>query len=242
VAVTDAQGRVVPEAGNLVSFELSGPGRILGVGNGDPACHEPDTLVARPAPRSVLLDTWRIKEVPDTKDRPETAKDYSVRNWRRVDVRADLGPLAPGGCAVFRKHFEPSDATLSAASVSLIFGAIHDDGWVYVNGRFVGEAHGAPTLPAFEIGKFIEPGDNTLAVVVKTHGELGGLNNDVWLVIQDAPAPAHWQRSVFNGLAQVIVQSGTQPGELKLAARSQDLAPATLTLAARACALPPAVP
>jgi beta-galactosidase len=45
VAVTDAQGRVVPVASNLVRFELSGPGRILGVGNGDPSCHEADVVI-----------------------------------------------------------------------------------------------------------------------------------------------------------------------------------------------------
>ena len=44
VSVTDAQGRVVPVAANLVHFELSGPGKILGVGNGDPSCHEPDVF------------------------------------------------------------------------------------------------------------------------------------------------------------------------------------------------------
>ncbi|HEV2436088.1 MAG TPA: beta-galactosidase GalA [Verrucomicrobiae bacterium] len=42
VAVTDAQSRVVPVADNLIHFALSGPGRIIGVGNGDPSCHEPD--------------------------------------------------------------------------------------------------------------------------------------------------------------------------------------------------------
>ena len=42
VAITDEQGRVAPTAGNLVHFALTGPGRILGVGNGDPTCHEPD--------------------------------------------------------------------------------------------------------------------------------------------------------------------------------------------------------
>ena len=42
VSIVDAQGRVVPTADNLIHFELSGPGKIIGVGNGDPSCHEPD--------------------------------------------------------------------------------------------------------------------------------------------------------------------------------------------------------
>ena len=48
VAVTDAQGRVVPTAGNLVRFTVEG-GTNLGVGNGDPSCHEPDQANQRSA-------------------------------------------------------------------------------------------------------------------------------------------------------------------------------------------------
>jgi len=42
VSARDREGRVVPTASDAVEFELSGPGRIIGVGNGDPSCHEPD--------------------------------------------------------------------------------------------------------------------------------------------------------------------------------------------------------
>ena len=42
VAVVDAQGRVVPIADHEVSFAVSGPGKIIGVGNGDPSSHEAD--------------------------------------------------------------------------------------------------------------------------------------------------------------------------------------------------------
>jgi beta-galactosidase len=42
VEVVDAQGRVVPTAISSVKFELSGPGAIIGLNNGDPNCHEPE--------------------------------------------------------------------------------------------------------------------------------------------------------------------------------------------------------
>jgi beta-galactosidase len=42
VSIVDAQGRPVPTAGNMVKFALNGPGSVIGVGNGDPSCHEPD--------------------------------------------------------------------------------------------------------------------------------------------------------------------------------------------------------
>ncbi|HTX22397.1 MAG TPA: beta-galactosidase GalA [Candidatus Aquilonibacter sp.] len=42
VCVVDSKGRIVPVADNLVHFEISGPGKIIGVGNGDPSSHEAD--------------------------------------------------------------------------------------------------------------------------------------------------------------------------------------------------------
>jgi beta-galactosidase len=49
VAVHDAQGRVVPITDNEVNFQLSGPGRIIGVGNGDPTDHASDKGTSRRA-------------------------------------------------------------------------------------------------------------------------------------------------------------------------------------------------
>lgn len=42
VDAVDAQGRHVPTANLMVSFVTEGPGRIIGVGNGDPNSHEPE--------------------------------------------------------------------------------------------------------------------------------------------------------------------------------------------------------
>ena len=38
---------VVPTASNLVTFAISGPAGVVGVGNGDPASHEPDRASQR---------------------------------------------------------------------------------------------------------------------------------------------------------------------------------------------------
>jgi beta-galactosidase len=42
VSIMDAQGRPVPTADNKVAFAIQGPGAVIGVGNGDQSCHEPD--------------------------------------------------------------------------------------------------------------------------------------------------------------------------------------------------------
>ena len=49
VEVQDAEGRVVPITDNEVSFQVTGSGKVIGVGNGDPTNHESDIGQARKA-------------------------------------------------------------------------------------------------------------------------------------------------------------------------------------------------
>jgi beta-galactosidase len=49
VDVVDGDGRIVPTAGNRVSFGIEGAGRIAGVGNGNPGDHDPDKAANRRA-------------------------------------------------------------------------------------------------------------------------------------------------------------------------------------------------
>jgi beta-galactosidase len=42
VEALDAQGRPVPTAGDRIGFKISGEGKLIGAGNGDPNCHESD--------------------------------------------------------------------------------------------------------------------------------------------------------------------------------------------------------
>src|SRR5262249_52645298 len=53
VRIVDSSGRVVPTADSPVTFKISGEGRFIGVGNGDPSSHEAD----RVAPGSDAL--WK---------------------------------------------------------------------------------------------------------------------------------------------------------------------------------------
>lgn len=45
VRVNDKKNRLVPTANNEVTFTLNGPGKIIGVGNGDPASHDPEQFI-----------------------------------------------------------------------------------------------------------------------------------------------------------------------------------------------------
>jgi beta-galactosidase len=234
VSVTDAQGRIVPLAHDPVHFTISGAGRIIGVGNGDPICHEPDVYIEPAAVRSMPLNEWRMAKVPEPNNRIETAAAFDDHGWQSVDTRQAAGPLEPHESAVFRVHVQLTADDLGSKEVVLHFGMIDDDGWVYVNGQFAGESHDWRLGPSFKVGKFLQAGDNVIAVAVKNNEATGGVNKGVVLDLARAPVPADWQRSVFNGLAEVIVQSGGAAGDLQLSARAQGLRPAVITIRTRA--------
>lgn len=130
VAVLDEKGRIVPVADNEITFEVNGPGKIIGVGNGDPSSHEADK------PPAQLYDS-----------------------------------------------------------------------------------HGAPLFGSMS-------------------GSITGVGSEVSVNSPQIFAT----RKCFNGLAQVIVQSQKQPGEIILTARSPNLPPATLKLTASPAPPRPAIP
>ena len=98
-------------------------------------------------------------------------------------------------------------------------------------------------------GRVVPTADNTITFAISGPGKIIGVGNgdpsshepDKFVAGKDEPSPA-WQRSLFNGLAQVIVQSTKGAGEIKLTASAAGLDPATTVLQARPCTPRPCVP
>jgi beta-galactosidase len=61
VTVADQAGLMVPRTHNLVKFEISGPGEIVAVGNGDAACHEAFQAKQRSAYNGLCLVIVKAK-------------------------------------------------------------------------------------------------------------------------------------------------------------------------------------
>jgi len=61
-------------------------------------------------------------------------------------------------------------------------------------------------------------------VVVRNQEGAGGLNKGVSLVLSSQSVVPAWKRSVFNGLAQVLVQAGKTAGDIRLTASAEGLA------------------
>jgi len=229
VSVTDTNGRIVPTASRLIHFALNGPGKIIGVGNGDPSCHEPDVYLDQPATRSGKMDLWWLKKVSAAREHPEVAEKFNDTRWDLTDVSGESQALNQGESGVFRAHLFVSDKELALTNILVHFGTLKDAGWIYVNDKLAGES-GASISPSFNVRKFLHPGVNTIAVLVKCNGLAGGISHGVSVELPAEPVRADWQRSTFNGLAQILVQSTGESGQIKLTASTDGFPPATLII------------
>jgi beta-galactosidase len=244
IAVVDGRGRTVPVAANALAFEIDGPGRIIGVGNGDPSSHEPDTFVGLPAVRTRPLDDWRWHKVADAyaPDLPETGAKFDDAGWDKADVRRATGPLGANDKAVFRTRFTVSAQELASSGLELWFGKIEGDGSVFLDGRKLARTGDARAPSVYDVKALLHPGEHSVAVSLANWGEAAGLNNGVKLRLIDKPSSVEWRRSVFNGLAQLIVRTTGEPGTIKLTAKSPALVPATTSLSSIATVRRPSLP
>jgi beta-galactosidase len=245
VSALDAQGRAVPVSTNLIHFELSGPGKILGVGNGDPSCHEPDTFIAQPSVKTVLFNDWRWKlaELPARgASAPEYAADFDDAAWEQTSSAGEDTQLKEGQSAVFRQHLQVTAEQLAQPDIEIQFGRIDDNGWVFVNGRRVGESHDWQDSPVYPIKNFLHEGDNVIAVGVRNESGDGGLVLGMNVEFVRQPVAPAWSRSLFNGLAEILVQSTQSAGEIRLTASADDLQPATVSIQTSPCTPRPSMP
>jgi len=245
VSALDAQGRVVPVAQNKINFAIEGAGKILGVGNGDPSCHEPDTFITQPPVKTVPFNDWRwkIAAVPaHGESAPEYAASFDDSAWNQTSSEGENPQLTEGQTAVFRQHLNLTADQLAQPGIQIHFGRIDDSGWVFVNGKRMGESHDWEDSPVFDIKRYLHEGDNVIAVGVRNESGAGGLDMGVNLEYTGQPVITPWSRSAFNGLAEVIVQSTQDPGEIKLTASADGLSPATTTIQSQPCTPRPAVP
>lgn len=232
VSVSDSQGRIVPVASNKIHFELNGPGKILGVGNGDPSCHEPDQYIPNTPFHTKAVPDWRWKRIPNVyaKEFPEAAEIFDDSSWHAADVNSQSGPLDGQQNAMFRTRVYLSPEEFATPSIALNFGMIDEDGFIYVNGQKAGESHNWQDPATVDVKHFLHAGTNTIAVAVGNWNGAGGLNKGVSFQYLEKPTPVDWQRSVFNGLAQILVQSGKDPGEITLTASGEGLKSSVLKL------------
>jgi beta-galactosidase len=217
VTVRDAQGRVVPTANDLIHFSVSGPARLIGMGNGDPGSHEED----RPAERHryAAAYDWRMQGAARADEAVMLAM-LPAKAWRNPFqwVPDDQRP-PESAFNVMRSRF--ARPTVATGEHSLLFiGDLTPDQRVFINGREIKPRRDGEQLVADVDVTALEP-ENTLAFVVKTPA--GGVRTLIdaaldgarWATLRVTAPAGPWQRSVFNGHAQLVVQATRDGGGTK---------------------------
>ena len=236
VSVVDREGRVVPTAQQRVTFEVDGAARLIGMGNGDPGSHEAD----KPAElhRYAAAGGWRYQSFAQQADAPALLADTAAAGWRDpfAWVPPDQQP-ADGAWNVVRAAF--ARPTLAAGDRLVLFlGEIAAGQQVYLNGRAVTPRR-EEGLYAIDLDPSSLNDSNTLGIAFATPpGGLRRLFDEAlggrrWATLRSTTPAGPWQRSVFNGHAQVILQSTGTAGLATLRARAEGLEAATLTLESR---------
>ncbi len=239
VSALDEKDRVVPIADNLVTFGVAG-GLIIGVGNGDPSSHEPDRFVD--AYRLLTISDWRGRIAPPgtgSPTSPESLPPFSrLGNWK--------APLPKTGEVYDLSGAFSVDAVPAGVEWHLHLPALGTKTTLWLNGRELArDLDTSRDGPALRIDPSqLVVGSNRIQLIVAPYGD--GRNHMPELsrlgaVSVVTPAP-QWQRHLFNGLAQVIVQAGKDPGSLRLTAQAQDLVAGDAEVATQSAELRPAVP
>ena len=155
-----------------------------------------------------ISDGWSWQIIASQNAKPDSTK------WKPIQVKENQN-MSPNSFAAFRRVvMVESPDTWS----TLNLGPTDDNGWVYLNGELVSTTDEWNKPHIADIKGKLKQGENEILVIVYNRGGAGGFSRG-GSIGGLAKAPT-WTRSLYNGLAQVIVQSTGKPGRIELRARS----------------------
>ncbi len=234
VGLYDAFGRFVPTANNDISFSIDGPGKIIGVGNGDPSSHEPDKFID--TVKQIKVENLKIKVVDKLDTLPEIAPDFDDSKWQLAfpNNNWDTTISKPSVKGIVIRGKFTIDALNDETEITLYPKSLGEEQAIYINGNLIlKEFKRDQASPEIKLEhSILHQGENEYVIVglplLKKY-RWDNLNTDPGIIKVLLPA-GKWTRSTFNGLAQVIIQSTQKPGEIMLKASSPGLNSAVIKL------------
>jgi beta-galactosidase len=221
VSVDDKLKMAVPTSNNEISFSLKGPGRIIGVGNGDPVSLEKDRFIEDI--KTVKINDLKEKELTNISqgkslidaDGASWKEAFTTRNYKKLPV------------AYIHKGTFDLPANLNGQRLTLFFNSIGKEQSIFINGKAI-EGNLREDQSGYEFvlsSSILKSGTNRIDIIARPLTK----KND-WDVVNTDPgtiqifrAADQWKRKLFNGLAQIIIQSTGAPGVIELSAKSPGL-------------------
>jgi beta-galactosidase len=230
VSTTDNEGRTVPVAGNLIEFSIEGPGKIIGVGNGDNTCLEPDKYIEKIS--AINMQGMEAKIVNSTNNLDEIDIEHDEGGWMSSSEISKK--IQKAKATAYRKTFDIPDVN-DNADITFFYNCIGDKQTIYVNDNAITGILDRKENERYTIEldqSVLQDGANEIVIVatpytVNNSWENPNTNPGVIQVLKPAET---YKRSLFNGYAQVIVQTEKAKGTIILKATSEDLKSAVINL------------
>jgi beta-galactosidase len=232
VSMADEKGLFVPDAANEISFKILGPGKIIGVGNGDPTSIEPDKYLDKTV--NIPIDGLMESPATDTTGALLLSDEVNTQNWRKAFsglADTSVKKWVYRGKVILTKEMADS-------ALTLFYSSIGRKQTIYFNEHLLASnVDYQKDGSTFTINKGMsKEGLNTLTVValpIRKQHDWDVVNTNPGLV-QFKVSAGVWKRKLFNGLAQVIVQSThSKQGNIKLTASAKGLSTSVLLIKAK---------
>ncbi|MBN1953223.1 MAG: DUF4982 domain-containing protein [Bacteroidales bacterium] len=222
VRILDENNRLHPTADVDLSFTVEGPGKIIGVGNGDPSSHEPDQYISEV--KVMQIDGMKELTLKSLDDYSGNAADYTT--WKPFLKKPNQAEwnIYKDTLIAIRGEFDIPEMK-EGATYNLFSKSIVEGQTVYINGHLIASdiERDAPGQDFPLDADILKEGKNEY-VVLGQRFRLKYIydepNTDPGVVQIINPAEV-WKRKTFNGLAQVIIQTTEEPGEIILKAESK---------------------
>lgn len=144
--------------------------------------------LVRGMPKGASIGNWKMTAVRRLR-RPEQApgvmNDAGDQKWTSVSTD-QAQQLRPRQSAVFRTEVELTPADLAAGHTALAVARMDDSGWVFVNGKKVGQGNDWAESYVFDATGALHVGRNAIAIVVQNRDGAGGLGSVSWTVPEKA--------------------------------------------------------
>ncbi|MCX7987564.1 MAG: DUF4982 domain-containing protein [Bacteroidales bacterium] len=209
ITAVDEKGRIVPIAQNDIRLSISGPARIIGVGNGDPASHEPEQFLE--SIQRIPIKELKESTIASLLDTSLTSYDIDDHSWKKAfsvvhkDWRTYVDTLVTVRGEFYIPDFDEN------SRIHLFSKSILENQTIFINGyRIVSNIPRDDPRQSFLLDhNVLRKGRNVIAFVGQRFRKkhiYDEPNTDPGLVQVWNPAP-QWHRKLFNGWAQVIIQS-----------------------------------
>jgi beta-galactosidase len=230
IQLNDPKDRLVPTANQEIAFTLTGPGKIIGVGNGDPASHDPEQFVE--TVDQLYLSNMKFRLFTAMPAEAELTLDFNDSQWAKAFEKG-YGEYESGKSIIIRGYFDIPDFS-DQTEITFFAKSLAAGQSIYINGKLV-----AKDLKRDDPGQVfildhnqLRKGKNVVVFIGKPfvkQTQWEEINTNPGTIKVYNPA-AQWKRKTFNGLAQVIIKTAKQAGEITLTATSEGLTPAILKL------------